>query len=88
MSAILADLETAAKEQTFCKVCIFLDTVEPPEDVQIDTLIRSQVNGQNRVSNDKVASILKAHGTSVGATTVRRHRLTCPPRTVQADTQA
>jgi hypothetical protein len=82
----LEDLENASQESHGCKVCDFLSTLYPDQAVKTDEIMRAKVHGKKKVSDDKVASIMKSYGTSVGATTVRRHRTNCAPRT--ADTQS
>ena len=84
---LLDDLMEAASEQVgSCKVCDALDKLTKSEAKAVDDLLRARVGSNYRVSSDKVATILKAHGTSVGSTTVRRHRTNCPPR--KADAQS
>lgn len=84
---IVDDLMEAAKGGgSTCKVCAFLDTLEGDDGTRTDILIRAKANGRNTISADRVSSVLKAHGASVGSTTVSRHRSNCPPR--GADTQA
>ena len=90
MSRALDDFKTASEEEVrgTCKVCNFLDT-QVPDDVELDNLIRAKSRGLNKISNDKVAAILKSHGTPVAASTVGRHRANCPPRTpADVDTQS
>ena len=83
---VVNDLRDASVGGKGCKVCDFLDTLTDQEDIQTDELIRAKSYGRNKISADRVSAVLKAHGSSVGATTVSRHRSNCTPRT--ADTQS
>lgn len=82
----LEELKEASNETRGCKVCAFLDTLivgDQPDEA--DKLIRAKTSdGRNKISDDRIASIIKTYGGSVGATTVRRHRVNCPPRSADA----
>lgn len=81
MNNLITELEEAAQSSPSgtCKICAYLAAVDPDDSIKVDNLIRAKDGDKNKISADRVAAILKNYGASVGSTTVRRHRTTCPP---------
>ena len=72
MTDLLADLERGELEANIdgtCPLCAFIAKQEDSDTKEVLTRAAAGTIGR-----DKLAAILKAHGTGIGQRTIRRHR--------------
>jgi hypothetical protein len=72
MSDLLTDLEQGEREANIDGACPLCEYIASQDDPDTKAVLTRAAAGT--IGRDKLAAILKAHGTGIGQRTIRRHR--------------